>query len=946
MKKWVLAVAVSAILSGCAFENHDPALPQGIKLVDQEAPSNADSNISYKKYQLANGLTIILHEDKSDPLVHVDVTYHVGSARENIGKSGFAHLFEHMMFQGSKHVADEQHFKVVSEAGGSLNGTTNSDRTNYYETVPSNQLEKVLWLEADRMGFLLPALTDKKFEIQRETVKNERAQRVDNQPYGRMSERFSQAFYPKGHPYSWPVIGWPKDLDNAQVEDVRQFFKRWYGPNNATLTIGGNFNEQDALKWVDKYFASIPRGPDVKNAPKTLVTLDKTRYISMEDNIHLPLIRIGYPTVYARHEDEPALDLLSQILGEGKTSLIYKNLVKNGYAVQAGVTHPCQELSCQMFIYALANPNKPTNLADVKKQIDKSIAEFEKRGVTDADLEKAKIQFKADTIFGLQSVSGKVSTLAANQTFFGTPDLINDDLKRYAKVTKEDVMRVYRKYIKNKPSVVMSIVPYGKGNLIAHKDNFKPELAVVADVSIKAIPQTQPQAEIKDNFDRAIMPKAGTAPVLSVPELWQGKLTNGIDVIGTKSDETPTVELLIYLNGGHRLEAVNQAGLAKLTANMLNESSIKRSSEDLTQALEMLGSQVVFGASANQSYIKLSSLTANLDQTLKIVEEKLFTPALNEADFKRLKEQQLQNLYHQQSESSYLAQTAFIKLIYGADNSAGISSEGTIKTVSKLTLDDVKDFYRKQYRAGNAQIVAVSNLNEQQMLASLSGLSHWQGRASLIPALEPLPKIHQKTIYLVNKTDAPQSVIMMGKRAMPFDATGEYFKAELMNYPFGGAFNSRINLNLREDKGYTYGARSYFTGDKELGSFVISTSVRQNVTEKAIKELIKEVTQFHDQGMTPKELDFMKNSISQGKALDYETPFQKAGFIRAIQRYRLDKNYTQKQSQLIDSININELNQLAKEQINLNKMVILIVGDKDKIEPSLKTLGYPIVTLN
>ncbi|BDM65385.1 peptidase M16 [Shewanella sp. NFH-SH190041] len=948
MKKWILAAAISAALAGCATQTPTSSqLPQGVKFIAAEQAGQSAIGIPFKKYQLANGLTVILHEDKSDPLVHVDVTYHVGSARELPGKSGFAHLFEHMMFQGSQHVADEQHFKVITEAGGTLNGTTNSDRTNYYETVPSNQLQKVLWLEADRMGFFLPALTEKKFEIQRETVKNERAQRIDNQPYGRMDEQFSKAFYPEGHPYSWPVIGWPKDLDRANLNDVRAFFKRWYSPNNATLTIGGNFNEAQALAWVNKYFGDIPRGPEVKPLPKTPVTLDKTRYISMEDRVHLPLIRIGYPTVYARHQDEPALDLLATILGGGKTSLFYKNLVKNGYAVQAGVSHPCSELSCQMFMYALANPAKKETLADLEKRINQSIAEFEKRGVTDADLEKAKIQFKADTIFGLQSVSGKVSTLAHNQTFFGQPDLTAADLKRYSNVTKADVMRVFDKYIKGKPHVVMSVVPEGQKQLIAHGDNYTAKMPAPADIA--ALPVKDPRDGAKpvvDNFDRSKMPKAGAAPVMTVPQLWTAKLSNGIEVMGTQSNETPTVELLIYLNGGHELEPVAKSGLAVLTAAMMNESTTQHSGEALAQQLEMLGSSVQFGASGNQSYIKVSALTQNLPQTMKIVTEKLFSPAFNAADFQRLKQQQLQGLQHQMAEPDYLARTAFIKLMYGADNARGISSDGTLATVSALTLDDVKAFYKQQYRAGNAQIVAVSNLPESKMLSDLKGLDTWQGAATPIPAMKPLPKLAGGTIYLVNKPGAAQSVIMIGKRALPFDATGNYFKSELMNYPLGGAFNSRINLNLREDKGYTYGASTGFNGGRDTGTFMAYANVRSNVTDKALIEFIKEIKAFRAKGMTDAELEFMRKSISQSKALDYETPYQKAGFIRTIQKYGLDHHFTDKQADIIAHISRAELNKLAASELDIGQMIMLVVGDQAKIEPGLKALGYPVKSID
>lgn len=942
MKRWILAVAISSALAGCANQEPASKAPAGVTLVETVKVSESEVGIPYKKYQLSNGLTVILHQDSSDPLVHVDVTYHVGSAREFEGRSGFAHLFEHMMFQGSQHVGDEQHFKTVTEAGGTLNGTTNTDRTNYFETVPSNQLEKMLWLESDRMGFFLPALTEEKFEVQRETVKNERAQRIDNQPYGRMGEQFNQAFYPQGHQYSWPVIGWPEDLERANLDDVKHFFQRWYGPNNATLTIGGDFDEFQTLAWVNKYFGEIPTGPKVKADEKTLVTLDKTRYISMEDRVHLPLLRIAFPTVYARHKDEAALDLLSNILGGGKTSIFYKNLVKDGYAVQAGVSHPCQELACQFSMYALANPAKGGSLSDIEKRIQDSIAEFEERGVNDDDLEKVKVQFESGTIFGLQSVSGKVSTLAFNQTFSGNPDMISSDLERYASVTKDDVMRVFEQYIKNKPMVVMSVVPEGQDQLIAHEDTFTPPALTV---STQAVDGVEGHKQIVSSFDRTIMPNAGPALVLTSPQLWKGKLANDIDVMGTESEETPTTELVIYLNGGHRLVPVSKAGLAGLTASMLNESSLTRSSEELTQALEMLGSSVTFGSSAYQSYVKLSSLTSRLDETLALVQEQLFEPAFKAADFDRLKQQQLQSLQHMMSDPNFLANTAFDGLLYGSESPLGVSSSGTLETVSSLTLADVKAFYKEQYRAGNAQIVAVSNLSESEILGKLKGLSQWSGDATPLPDLAKLPKLKGGKIYILDKPGAAQSVIKIGKRALAYDATGEYFKSYLMNYPLGGAFNSRINLNLREDKGYTYGARSFFAGGSELGVYQAQASVRTDVTSEALVEFVKEIKAYRQSGMTDEELAFMRASITQGQALDYETPYQKAGFMRRIQRYQLDDDFTKQQTDITHSISKDELNKLARKQLDLHKMVVLIVGDKASIEADIKALGYPVKSL-
>ncbi|QSX29081.1 insulinase family protein [Shewanella cyperi] len=941
MKKWILAAAISAALSGCAHQSPAPELPQGISLLETVSPSSQQVGIPYKKYRLANGLTVILHQDNSDPLVHVDVTYHVGSDRERAGRSGFAHLFEHMMFQGSEHVADEQHFKVVTEAGGELNGTTNTDRTNYFETVPSNQLEKMLWLESDRMGFLLPALTKEKFEVQRETVKNERAQRIDNQPYGRMSEKFNQALYPAGHPYSWPVIGWPEDLERASVEDVKHFFQRWYGPNNATLTIGGDFDETQTLAWVNKYFGEIPAGPQVQPLPKTLVTLDKTRYISMEDKVHLPLLRLAFPTVYAQHEDEAALDLLANILGGGKTSLVYKNLVKDGYAVQAGASHPCQELACQLAFYALANPARGGSLKELEARLLESIKEFESRGVTDEDLEKVKVQFESDTIFNLQSVRGKVSTLAYNQTFFDNPNMVAHDLERYASVTKADVMRVFAKYVKDKPMMVMSVVPEGAMALAAAEDNFSAPAPLVA---ASAVEGKLNDAKPISSFDRSVMPASAKAPVLKVPTLWRSTLANGIAVLGTESRETPTTEIVIYLNGGHRLEPVAKAGLASLTASVLNESSANRSTEELTQALELLGASVEFAAADYQSHIKISTLTSKLDAVLAIVQEKLLQPGLLPGDFERAKQQTLQTLQHLASDPNFLASSAFAKLLYG-DSPLGVNDQGSAASVASLTLKDVKDFYALQYQAGNAQIVAVSSAPKDQLLKSLAVLGQWQGEAVPVPPLPPLPTLAGGTLYLLDKPGAAQSVISIGKVAMPYDAEGEYFKSFLMNYPLGGAFNSRINLNLREDKGYTYGARSFFSGGVETGKFMATASVRTDVTAEAIKEFVKEIGQYREQGIRGDELAFMRNSVSQGQALDYETPFQKAGFMRMIQRYGLKDDFTVRQGEITDSISAAELNQLAAKQLDLGQMVILVVGDKARIEASLKALGYPVEPL-
>ncbi|MCH8538928.1 MAG: insulinase family protein, partial [Alkalimonas sp.] len=423
LSKLTVALVMAAGLTACSSQQTPTgALPAGVSFIEQHQPQADVVAIPYQKFELANGLTVIVHEDHSDPLVHVDVTYHVGSAREEIGKSGFAHFFEHMMFQGSENVADEEHFRIVTEAGGTLNGTTNADRTNYFQTVPVNQLEKMLWLEADRMGFFLDAVTQEQFDIQQATVKNERGQMVDNRPYGRLWERVSQAKYEFGHPYSWPVIGHMDDIDRTTMDDLKNFFLRWYGPNNATLTIGGAVDTQEVVRLAEKYFGPIPRGPEVEAMAKAPAQLDQNRYISMEDNVHLPLVFISLPTVYAGHPDAPALNVLANILGSGNNSMLYQSLVRPSLAVQANAGHSCMELACNFTMMALPHPAAGKDLADIEAIIRQNLAEIEQRGVSEDDLNRVIAAIEARSIFGLQSVAGKVSQLAYNQTFFDRPD--------------------------------------------------------------------------------------------------------------------------------------------------------------------------------------------------------------------------------------------------------------------------------------------------------------------------------------------------------------------------------------------------------------------------------------------------------------------------------------------------------------------------------------------
>jgi len=914
-----------------------------IETVDKTA--GAGIVIPYRKFEMDNGLTVILHEDLSDPLVHVDITYHVGSGREDVGKSGFAHFFEHMMFQGSENVADDQHFKIISEAGGTMNGTTNTDRTNYFETVPANQLEKVLWLEADRMGFFLDAVTQEKFEVQRETVKNERGQRMDNQPYGQLIERVNEALYPEGHPYSWQTIGYIDDLNRVNVNDLKEFFLRWYGPNNAVLTIGGNFDEAEVLEWVDKYFAPIPRGPEVANPERSVVVLSEDRHLSMEDNVALPLIYVVFPTVHVYDDDEAPLDVLSSILGQGETSLLYKNMVKNGLAVQAQAGHGCAELACTFTVLALPNPPSGNTLTDLERIIRESLEEFETRGVLDDDLTRVKMAIVSGMIYSLESVAGKVSRLASHETLTGNPNFTGEDIARYGNVTKDDVMRVYRQYIKGQPSVVMSVVPNGQAAAIAKADSWQRYQ--------RELPEYQPVAEgdlafrrATDDFDRSIMPTSGENPSVVLPDIWRAELKNGIKVLGAINEETPTAAIRLRIEAGQRAEALDKLGLATLTAAMLNEATTERTNEELSNDLQKLGSSVQFSAGNDSAQLTVRSLSENLDATLAIAAERLLQPKFDEQDFARVKAQTLEGIRFSKSQPATTATEVYQLLLYGKNNSFSYLNSGTEETVATLTLDDVKAFYAANYSPRVGSVIAVSDLPQATLAKKLRVFEKWQGDTVEQGELEAFPALGDTKIYLVDKPGAAQSEIRIGKRALTFDATGEYYRASLMNYSLGGAFNSRINLNLREDKGYTYGARSGFGGTEDYGSFTAQAAVRTATTADSIVQFENEIRGFAEGGITESELAFTRKAIGQRDARNYETPRQKLGFLSQILIYDLDDDFVEQQNEILAAIGQKELSNLADKHLDMEEMIIVVVGDKATILPDLETLGYEIVELD
>jgi len=898
-------------------------------------------DIPFEKWQFPNGLKVLIHEDNSDPLVHVHVTYHVGSNRETAGKSGFAHFFEHMMFQGSENVPDEKHFKIINDAGGNMNGNTTSDRTVYFQTVPSNYLETALWLEADRMGFLLNAVTPEKFENQRDAVKNEKYQNQISQQYGMSYEILGQNLYPPSHPYNWPVIGYVDDLDRATLEDLKNFFLRWYGPNNAILTITGDVKSEEVLPLVQKYFGSIPRGAEVRKLGSMVPRLSSDIYSGYTDNVYLPLTDIVFPTVPNYHKDEAPLDMLAALMGEGKKSIFYKNFVKSEKAIQASVGHPCRELSGEFHFTVLTFPDWQEDQGiyfnNIEADIRNTIAEWEEKGFSDEDLEMVKTEMISQSFDMKTSISSKASMISSWEWLGRGKHNVSTEINRYKNVTRADVMRVFNKYIKNRKAVINQVRPKSPfvkelDSLISRNPN--------ANLILKEDPQYDNLIYNKSNseFDaccRHTQPEATAPKTPKIPEFHKESFENGLKTIFSQTNEVPKVYIRLKINGGSLLEDSKKTGLSDFTAQMMNESTLKKSSEDISVELQKLGSTVTFSSEDDMTVLFIECLSENYSKTLDLVEEKLLSPAFNDEDFKRIKKSNVEGLESMKKNSQYLAGTAMSNVLFG-DSPFGRSM--TDKSIKKIKVKDVKEFYNN-YSPNISELVAVGNISKEDFYKELDFLKNWENKNISIPSGFEFPEDNTTQIYLLDKEGASQSFILMGHKSNTFDTDGEFFKSQVMNKSLGGGASGRLFLNLREDKGFTYGAYSFYQGNKQTGMFGIQTSVKTEVTDSALTEIFSILDNYTNTGLTDEELSSTKESYLNSAAMKYETPNQKLGFLNRILTYDLDPSYIDKQADILNDMTLTEVNSLASSKIKPNEMAIVIVGNKYLIKKKLENLS-------
>jgi zinc protease len=910
----------------------------------ENANETKEFKVDYEKITLDNGLQVIFHIDRSDPVVAVALTSHVGSAREIEGRTGFAHLFEHLLFLESENLGKGGLDKMSARIGGSgANGSTSRDRTNYFQTVPKDALEKMIWAEADKLGYFINTVTDPVLAKEKQVVKNEKRQGVDNRPYGHNFYVIDKNLYPEGHPYSWEVIGSLEDLQNATLQDVKDFYNRWYVPNNVTLTIAGDFDIDQATAWVNKYFSEIKRGDAIPNMEKQPVTLSETKKLYYEDNFaRVPQLTLTWPSVYQYHPDSYALEVLATYLAQGKKAPLYKVLVEYKKLTD-GVSafQYNSEIAGQFMMQVTAFSD--VNLQEVLTGIEEGLAKFEAEGISKADLDRIKSGQETDFYNGLSSVLGKGFQLAQYEIFAGDPGFVNQDVKNILAVTSEDVMRVYNQYVKGKNYVATSFVPKEQ-KALALTDS---KLADVVEEPIVEGAEESFDASIvaeyektPSSFDRSIEPPYGESPDVKVPEVWKDELSSGIELYGIENNEVPLVQFQIQLKGGMLLENADKIGVSNLLADLLTKGTATKTPEQLETAIETLGASINAFAGNESIVISGNTLAKNYDKTMALVQEILLEPRWDEKEFELLKQSALSQIERQKAQPNSIAANEFDKLIYGENHILSHDNLGTKSSVNAITIDDLKAYYDFYFSPNIAKIHVVGAISKDNVSKSLVGLnSNWKPKNIDFPEIsDPVAPAASK-VYFYDVPGAKQSVIRFGYPALTA-TDADYYPASLLNYRLGGGgFASQLTQQLREGKGYTYGIGSEFSGSTIKGPFTIRSGVRSNVTYES-SSLVKEILENYGKNYTENDLEITKGYMIKSNARAFETLRSKLGMLTNISNYGYTDDYAKQREAIVKAMTVDDIKALADKYLNPDKMIYLVVGDAKSQLNKLEGLGF------
>jgi len=875
-------------------------------------------DIPYQKFVLDNGLTVIIHEDHKAPIVAVNVWYHVGSKNEKSGKTGFAHLFEHLMFNGSENYKGE-YFMAMEKIGATdINGTTNEDRTNYFQNVPVSALDVPLWMESDRMGHLLGAITQDVLDEQRGVVMNEKRQ-YENEPYALSDELIATNCFPKGHPYSWTVIGSMEDLKAASLEDAHEWFKTYYGAANAVIAVAGDIATDEALAKVKKYFGDIPAGPPISRYDAwTAKRTGAHRQVAQDRVPQARLYKVwnapGWGTGCANK-----LELVADLLASGKNSRLYKRLVYDEQiATNVSAYVDAREIASLFRIEATAKPG--VDLAKVEKAVNEELARFLKDGPTAAELERVKAQHIAGVIRGLERIGGfggKSDVLASSMVYGGSPDAYKKNLLMIEKATPKDVHEAANHWLSD-GVYILEVHPY-------------PEYKVEAS-----------------QVDRTKLPEPGETPDVEFPKLERATLSNGLKVILARRDAVPVVSFRLILDAGYAADQFGRPGTASLALNMLDEGTKTRTSLQINEELQRLGATLGAGSDLDSSQVAMTALKANLDASLALYADVILNPSFPEADFERLRAQTLAGIEQEKAQPIALALRIFPKLLYGEGHAYGnpLTGSGTPEAVAAMTLEDLRKFHTTWFKPNNATLVVVGAAGMDELQPKLEKLfSGWQPGETPEKNIAEVAAKDAPEVYLLDKPGAPTSVILGGFITLP-KANPDEIAIQMMNAILGGQFTSRINMNLREDKHWSYGAGSVAFDAKGQRPYIIYGWVQADKTKESVYEAGKEVADITGaRPPTADELERNKSGLVLGLPGQWETSAAVSASIAEMVIYGYPEDYFETYAGKVKGLTLDEVAAAAKTALRPGAVVWVVVGDRAKVAPTLKELGFGEVRL-
>ncbi len=878
------------------------------------------AGIAFEKHTLPNGLDVILHQDRSIPVAAVNVWYHVGSKDEELGRTGFAHLFEHIMFRGTKH-HKASHFEPLQKIGATLNGSTTGDRTNYWEDVPSNYLEMALWLEADRMGFLLDALDQDGFDTERDVVKNERRQSYENRPYGMAQWHIQQALFPLPHPYHWMTIGSQEDLDAASLDDVMDFFRRYYSPSNASVAIAGDIDPSEALGLAERYFADLDPGPAVRRIARADSPLAGRVELEMTDRVTLPRqysVRLA-PANLSGEDD--ASDILRAILSDGHSSRIYRSLVyEKQIAQSASVSYYAAEIAGQFRMEL--TPAEGHTLDEVEEAAEEVLASIATNPPTDEEFERAINRIEMQhyrTLSRVGGFGGRADALNYFNTFTGDPDGLNTVMDDYRQVTREDVLRVHRKIMDG------------------------------GQVRMRVYPE-RPLTTASLVVDRTKQPDGGPTPAFVPPTPERGLLDNGMEIIVANKPGLPLVSFALMARAGATGDPATLPGLSSFTTSMMDEGTATRSSQEISAAFEHIGSRLSAEARKELTLLTAETLDRHWPHALSLAADVARNANFPEHELDRVRRERLTDLRRAKDDAGFVADANFGALVFGSDSPYAHSNLGNESSIAAARRADMVARHAESLRPDRICLLVAGDIRlDDAMSAAHEHFGDWQtptGSVTSIDAGNVIKAVNGPRIYLIDKPGAAQSVVRAGlplvERSHP-----DHMAISVLNYAFGGQFSARLNQNLRQDKGYTYGYNSGISWYNAPSLLAAGGSVQTAVTREAVLETLKEFADISgERPLTIEELDNAKNGLRLGYPAGFERPGQLLSQLVTVAQFGLPDDYFQTFEERLAGVYLADTHRVGAEYLSTDRLTILVVGDRDQVEEPLRALGYGLTVLD